>query len=489
MAKRKPKSVVSDADLLWKRENAWPQIKASERRRIEAYCADYLAFLSQAKTEREAYRIALDLAGRNGYRDLDAAAAPLTAGARLYRGRGGKVLMLAVLGRRPLSEGVQIVGAHTDAPRLDAKPYPLYEDSELALLDTHYYGGIKKYQWVTMPLAIHGTVVKENGDAVSICIGEAPDDPVFVITDLLPHLGKEQAQKKMSEAITGENLNVLAASIPAPATGKGDAGKDRVKMNLLRLLQKRYGIREQDFASAELEIVPAGPARELGFDRSMLLGYAQDDRVCAYAGLRALIDMGDTPEHTCILLLCDKEEIGSKGATGMDSTFFENGVAELIAATEGETGAGLTLRRCLERSRMLSADVNVLHDPNYADVSSPNNMAVMNAGVVIGKYTGARGKSGSSEASAEFMAELRRSFNRNHVVWQTGELGKVDLGGGGTIAMFLARYGMDVVDCGVGLLSMHAPWEVSGKLDTYMAYKAYRTFFTATNAARGTGSP
>jgi len=478
MAKKKSDPAHTDAELLWKRESAWPKIGTTERRRIDTYCAEYLSFLSEAKTEREAYDIALNLAGAAGYLDLDKpAAAALQPGARLFRGRGGKVMMLAVLGRRPLTEGLRIVGAHTDAPRLDAKPCPIYEDSALALVDTHYYGGIKKYQWVTLPLAIHGTVIKEDGEAVSICIGEAADDPVFVITDLLPHLGKEQAKKSLSEGIEGENLNVLAASVPAAAGADGRDVKEPVKLNLLRLLRERYGICEQDLASAELEIVPAGPARELGFDRSMLLGYAQDDRVCAYAGLRALLDVDETPEHTCVLLLCDKEEIGSKGATGMDSTFFENSVAELIAATEGEAGADLTLRRCLEHSRMLSADVSVLHDPNFPDVSSPNNMAMMNAGVVIGKYGGARGKSGASEASAEFMAELRRSFNSHAVIWQTGELGKVDLGGGGTIAMFLARYGMDVVDCGVGLLSMHSPWEVAGKLDTYMAYKAYHTFF------------
>ena len=482
MAKSR-KTGKTDEGLLWKRENAWNRVKAAERRRVERYCTDYLAFLSAAKTEREAYRIAVELAGQAGFRDLAALireGAHLQPGDRVYRGWNEKTLLLACLGRRPPAEGLHIVGAHTDAPRLDAKPNPIYQDADLALLDTHYYGGVKKYQWVALPLALHGVVVKQDGSKVDITIGENADDPVFVITDLLPHLGKEQAKKTLAEAITGEGLNVLIGNVPAPESGadKGDKGtKDKVKLNLLRMLHRQYGIKEEDLASAELEIVPAGRARELGFDRSMMLGYAHDDRVCAYAALRALLDLRGTPEYTGAVLLCDKEEIGSVGATGMDSTFFENSMAEIIALSpDSEQSSELMLRRCLERSRMLSADVNVLHDPNYPDVSSPNNMGAMNAGVIVGKYTGARGKAGSSEASAEFMAELRRVFNEAGVVWQTGELGKVDQGGGGTIAMFLARYGMDVVDCGVGLLSMHAPWEVAGKLDTYMAWKGYHAF-------------
>ena len=474
---KKTKRAKEKETLLWKRENAWNKLTAAERGRMEAYCRDYLGFVSTAKTEREAYVTAHDMAAKAGYqafRDVAGTAPAVKPGDRVFRGYNGKTMLLAHIGKRPLADGLHIVGAHTDAPRLDAKPNPIYQDSELVLLDTHYYGGIKKYHWVAMPLAIHGVVIKENGEKVEIRIGEDPSDPVFTITDLLPHLGKEQAKKTLSEGIAGEGLNVLLGSIPVSEEEEKDA-KDRAKLNLLRALQQQYGISEEDLISAELEIVPAGPARELGFDRSMLLGYAHDDRVCAYAALRALLDLKTTPEYTSVVLICDKEEIGSVGATGMDSTFFENTIAELIALQEGEN-AELKLRRCLERSRMLSADVNVLHDPNYPDVSSPNNMAMLNAGLVVGKYTGARGKSGSSEASAEFVAQLRRIFNRAKVIWQTGELGKVDLGGGGTIAMFLARYGMDVVDCGVGLLSMHAPWEVAGKLDTFMAYKGYKAF-------------
>ncbi|MBN2449252.1 MAG: aminopeptidase [Lentisphaeria bacterium] len=464
----------------WVRENAWPRIPKRERAAMEAYCHGYMAFLSTAKTEREAFDAALAEARRTGFVDLADRArttAPLRPGDRVLRGCQGKTLFAAVIGKRSLEEGLCIVGGHTDVPRLDAKPCPLYQDSELALFDTHYYGGIKKYQWVALPLAVHGIVVRRDGSTAPVVLGEDPRDPVFVITDLLPHLGKDQAAKTLAEGITGENLNVLVGSWPVDKRAGNRDAKEKVKANILTLLHQRYGMAEEDFASADLEFVPAGPAREVGFDRSMILGYGHDDRVCAYAALRALLDLDEPPEHTAVVLLCDKEEIGSVGATGMDSTFFENSVAEMVAL-EGQSGstADLALRRCLERSCMLSADVNVLHDPNYPEVSSPNNTARMNAGVVLAKYTGSRGKSHSSEARAEFMAEVRQVFDEAGVIWQVGELGKVDAGGGGTIAMFLARYGMDVVDCGVGLLSMHAPWEVAGKLDTYMAYKAYRAF-------------
>jgi aspartyl aminopeptidase len=467
--------------LGWKRENHWPKLKPAECRKLESYCGDYLKFLSQAKTEREAHDLTVAQAQAAGYRDLDQIVAKgetLHEGDCVFRSNRGKTIMLARLGRKPLVEGLRILGAHTDAPRLDAKPNPIYEDSDMVLMDTHYYGGIKKYQWVTLPLAIHGVVIKENGDKVVINIGEDPGDPVFVITDLLPHLGQEQAKKTMSEGVTGEGLNVLLGSVPVADTAENKEVKEKVKEHLLRLLFDKYGICEEDFASAELEVVPAGQAREVGFDRSMLLGYGHDDRICAYASLRALLDLKKTPEYTSVVLLCDKEEIGSVGATGMDSTFFENTVASLISC-QAANYSDLLLRRSLERSSMLSADVSALHDPNYPEVSSPNNMARLNAGVVVSKYTGSRGKSGSSDASAEFMAKLRRIFNADGVAWQSAELGKVDVGGGGTIALFLARYGMDVVDCGVGLLSMHAPWEVAGKLDTYMAYKSYAAFLKA----------
>lgn len=478
-AKTKKKTDVPET-VLWKRENAWPKITATEKRLLEAYCGDYITFSSSAKTEREAYDRGVELACKAGFRELQerlAGAGSLQPGDCVYRGCRGKTLMLVRIGKRPMEDGLRIVGGHTDAPRLDAKPNPIYQDSDLVLLDTHYYGGIKKYQWVTLPLALHGVIVKQDGTSVSIAIGEKPGDPVFTITDLLPHLGAEQAKKTLADGISGEGLNVLLASRPADKQHDDPDIKDKVKLNVLQLLYSQYGIQEEDFASAELELVPAGPARELGLDRSMILGYAHDDRICAYAALRALLDQSQTPEYTAVVLLCDKEEIGSVGATGMDSKFFENTVAELLAGS-AQPASELMLRRCLENSKMLSADVSVLHDPNYPDVSSPNNMAAMNAGVVVNKYTGSRGKSGSSDASAEFMAQVRRVFAADNVIWQMGELGKVDVGGGGTIALFLARYGMDVVDCGVGLLSMHAPWEVAGKLDTYMAYKAYKAFLS-----------
>lgn len=461
--------------LGWKRENAWNKISGADKKRLDAYCREYLEFSNAAKTEREAFQEAVTAAEEAGFRNLDDISetpGSLKPGAKVYRSCRGKTIMLVQIGEKPMTDGLHIVGGHIDAPRLDGKPNPLYEDSELVLIDTHYYGGIKKYQWVTMPLAIHGVVIKQNGEKVDIVIGEKDTDPVFCVTDLLPHLGKDQAKKKLNEGIHGENLNVLFGSVPIPGDQET---REAVKLNLLNMLHESYGITEEDFASAEIEIVPAGRARDLGFDRSMMLAYGHDDRICAYASLRAILDIEETPAYTSVVLLCDKEEIGSVGATGMESTFFENTAADLISRTE-KGYSDLKLRRCLEQSRMLSADVCAAHDPNYPEVSSPNNMAKLNSGIAISKYGGARGKSHSSDASAEFMADIRRLFNDSKVVWQTTELGKVDQGGGGTIAMFLARYGMDVVDCGVPLLSMHAPWEVAAKLDAYMTYKGYHAF-------------
>ncbi len=474
MAKSKTEPKAHEK-LLWKRENGWRQLKKAEKAKLEGYCADYLNFLSLAKTERLAHDLCLELAVAAGYRDLDklpAAAGPLRPGDKFFRSCRGKTLMLVQVGRQPLEEGVYIVGGHIDSPRLDNKPNPLYEEAELGWLDTHYYGGIKKYHWVAMPLAMHGVVVCQDGRLVKIAIGEKDDDPVFAISDLLPHLGQEQAKKTLAEGIHGESLNILLGSIPVD----DKEVKEGVKARLLEILHRDYGIKEEDWASAEIEMVPAGRARELGLDRSLMLGYGHDDRVCAYAGLRGLLDLGKTPKHTAIVLLCDKEEIGSVGATGMQSTFFENSMAELAFRTH-ECYSDLIVRRCLERSKMISADVNAAHDPNYAEVSAPNgNMAKLNQGTTLTKYTGSRGKSGASDASAEFVAEIRRIFNDNEVLWQPGELGKVDVGGGGTIAMFLAKYGMDVIDCGVPLLNMHAPWEIAAKLDAYMTYKGYRAF-------------
>ncbi len=461
--------------LEWKRENGWGKLDAAEKKALEAYCADYIAYLSASKTEWEAHDEAVAMLKKAGYKDLASLptkAGALKAGSKVYLSCRGKTLMAAVVGKKPVSAGLHIVGGHTDAPRLDAKPNPLYEDAGLAMLDTHYYGGIKKYQWVALPLAIHGVVVKEDGKKVSFVIGEKAGDPVFVISDLLPHLGKDQAKLAMNEGIKGEGLNVMLGTLPV----EDKDAKEKVKAAVMRKLWADYGINEEDLISADIEIVPAGPARECGLDRSMILGYGHDDRVCAYAGLKALADLKGAPEFTSMVLLCDKEEVGSIGATGMQSVFFENAVAELLARQEGDY-SDITRRRCLAQSRMISADVTAAHDPNYPDVSSPNNTAILNGGVAVAKYTGHGGKSGSSEASAEFMAEIRRVFNSQKVLWQTAELGKVDQGGGGTIALFLARYGMDVVDAGVPLLSMHAPWELATKLDCYMSYKAYREFF------------
>ncbi len=455
-------------------KNGWDLLKDKEKKAVDEYCTGYIDFLSQAKTEREAHDLVVKELQATGAVELSSAD-KFAPGTLVYRSWKGKTLFAALIGETPLTEGCKIVGAHLDSPRLDAKPVPIYEDSELALLDTHYYGGIRKYQWVSLPLALHGVVIKESGEKVAVVIGEDDSDPVFVITDLLPHLAKDQNKKTLAEGITGEGLNVLIGSKPIAKSDDKDAPKDRVKQALLNLFNNKYGITEEDFISAELEIVPAGVARELGFDRSMILGYGQDDRVCSWAGLQAIIKIKGTPKKTSVLLLADKEEIGSTGATGMDSTFFENSLAELLVKT-GNGESNLLVRRALENSSMLSADVNMAMDPNYPEVNSPNNTGRLNYGLIIGKYTGVRGKAGGSEGSAEFMAELRKTFNSKGVIWQSGELGKVDLGGGGTIAKFLARYGMDVLDCGPGVLSMHGPWEVVSKLDAYFSFKGYKVF-------------
>jgi aspartyl aminopeptidase len=457
------------------RENGWKTISAKESAKIESYAKGYIAFLSRAKTEREAHDIILAEIKKSGYRNIDDIkdSAALKSGDKIYRSCHGRTLFCARIGKRPIAEGLNIIGGHIDSPRLDLKQSPLYEDSELALFDTHYYGGIKKYQWVTIPLALHGVVVKRDGSKAFVTIGEADDDPVLTITDLLPHLGKDQVKKTLEDGIAGEGLNILIGS----RLLAGFEGKNKVKENILKILHDRYGIIEEDFQSADLEVVPAGKARECGIDRSMILGYGQDDRIASYAAYRALLDLDKIPQYTAVALMCDKEEIGSSGATGMASTFFENTVALMVHKLAKQPN-DIIRRRALERSWMLSADVSALHDPNYPDVSAPNgNMAAMNNGVVIEKFTGSRGKSGASEASAEFVSDIRRVFSDAGVLWQCSELGKVDVGGGGTIALFLARYGMNVLDCGPGLLSMHAPWEVSSKLDAYMTWKAYKAFY------------
>ena len=466
---------------LMKREQGWDSLDAKQEAALEKYCRDYIDFLSASKTERLAYANIKALAVSHGFVNLDSiieSGKKLKPGDKIYRGCDGKTLLLAVIGKQPVEKGTRFVGGHTDCPRLDAKPCPLYQDSDLVLLDTHYYGGIKKYQWTTIPLALYGVVIRKDGTKVELAIGDKPGDPVFTVTDILPHLDNVQSKKTITEAINGEQLNVLFGSRPVAKKDEDKNCKDKTKLRILRLLNEAYGIEEEDFCSAELEIVPAGAARELGFDRSMILGFGQDDRVCGYAAARALMDMKKIPDLTAGALICDKEEIGSYGRSGMDSTFFENTIAELVNAT-ADRYSDLTVRRALEHSSMISADVTALHDPGYPESSSPNNQAKINCGVALSKYTGARGKSSTNDASAEFMGEIRSIFNKANVLWQPCEIGRVDVGGGGTIALYMARMGMNVVDCGVGLLCMHAPWEVAGKLDVFMAYCGYKAFMEA----------
>ncbi len=454
------------------RKNAWAGYKETDLVRLEAIAKAYCEYLNNGKTERECVRTCVSAAQAHGFADLKALIrqeTKLVAGDRVYLNWMDKCFLLFVVGRRPLDEGMNIVGAHIDSPRLDVKQNPLYEESELAFLDTHYYGGIKKYQWLAMPLAIHGVVVRKDGAKLEVNIGEAASDPVFCISDLLPHLGKDQMSKTAAEVVDGDALNVILASRPL----EGEE-KEPVKAAVLKLLQEKYGMEEEDFLSAELEIVPAGEAREMGLDRSMILAYGHDDRVCAYPSMAAVLDYEGTPEYTLCCVLTDKEEIGSVGATGMGANYFENAVAELYALTKPYSELGL--RRTLANSRMLSSDVSAAYDPNFAGVFEKNNAAYLGHGVCFNKYTGSRGKSGSNDANPEFMAALRRMMDAAGVCYQTAELGKVDAGGGGTIAYLCAKYGMHVIDSGVPVLSMHAPWEVISKADLYEAYLCYCTF-------------
>ena len=462
----------------WKREPGWDKLEKGEEARLEKYCAEYLRFISESKSDRVVHDHLLEEARKLGFLDLDQAARAkknLKPGTGVYRSMDGKTLLLARIGAAPLEEGLNLVGGHADCPRLDLKPCPLYQDEELVLLDTHYYGGIKHYQWLALPLALYGVVIRRDGTKVDVAIGDAPGDPVFCITDILPHLDVDQSKQTMREGVRGEKLNVVFGSRPVSKEQDDKDVPQKAKLNILRMLRETYGIEEEDFASAELEVVPAGQARELGLDRSMLLGYGQDDRVCSYAAARAVLDFQGIPRRTMGALVVDKEEIGSYGRTGMDSTFLPNSVAELVAATE-KTYSDLTVRRALEHTRMLSADVGTLADPDYKGANSNGNMGRLNCGLQVNKYDGHGGKGGASDASAEFMAHVRKVFNDNKVLWQICELGKPDVGGGGTIALYMARLGIEVVDCGVGLLCMHAPWEIAGKLDVYMAYKGYSAF-------------
>lgn len=465
------------------RNNAWLTYKEQDMEALEKVNSLYKDCLDQGKTERECVEVARRMALEKGFKDLKdmlGRGESLKPGDKVYAVCMDKSIVLFHIGKRPVQEGMNILGAHIDSPRIDVKQNPLYENEELAYLDTHYYGGIKKYQWVTLPLALHGVVAKKDGSIVNVCIGEEEDDPVFAVTDLLVHLAGKQMEKKANIVIEGEKLDLLIGSRPGENGGlsggekeESACAKDSVKSQIMKLLAERYDIEEADFASAELEIVPAGRARDCGFDRSMVMAYGQDDRVCAFTSLFAMLDV-ESLEKTACCILVDKEEVGSVGATGMHSRFFENTVAELIALTEGESE--LKVRRALQNSKMLSSDVSAAYDPMFAEVFEKRSSAFFAGGLVFNKFTGSRGKSGSNDANAEYLSQIRQVMDKRNVTYQFAELGKVDAGGGGTIAYIMANYGMEVVDSGVAVLCMHAPWEITSKADVYEAYKGYRAF-------------
>ncbi len=452
-------------ELCYKPKHASAVVDESVIAEADAFAEGYKNFLNNAKTEREATQVVLEEAKKNGFVEFDCYK-KYNAGDKVYYVNRGKAIILAVIGKKPLTEGVKIAAAHIDSPRLDLKPNPLYESDELALFKTHYYGGIKKYQWVAIPLALHGVIIKADGTKVDVKIGEEEGEPKFVISDILPHLGAEQAKRTLSEGIAGEELNVIVGSRPF----KNDEGSELVKLNVLKLLNEKYGIKEADFLSAELEVVPAFKADDIGFDRGLIGSYGHDDRVCAYPAAMASFAV-ENPEYTAISVLTDKEETGSDGNTGLQSRYMENFIAYLAKAN------GLDVFEVLSKSECLSADVNSAYDPTFNSVFEKNNTSFLNKGVVITKYTGARGKSSTSDASAEYMGKIRRMLDEDNIVWQIGELGKVDAGGGGTVAKYIAKLDVDVVDLGVPVLSMHAPYEVISKLDLYMAFKAFSKFF------------
>ncbi len=457
-------------ELSYNNENAFAKQTDAQKKEIFAFCEDYRKFITKAKTEREFCECTCRELTKAGFSPLESKTV-LNAGDKVFTVNRGKGVIAAVIGTDDISDGVNIIGAHIDSPRLDLKPNPLYEDGGIAYFKTHYYGGIKKYQWTTMPLAIHGVAALADGTQIKIVIGEGEDDPVFCVSDLLPHLAAAQMGKKMNEAISGESLNIILGNI-----GCDDEDiKDGVKYNILKLLNEKYDICEEDLLSSEIEVVPAYPARDIGFDRSMIGGYGQDDRVCAYTALRAITDI-NKPQKTAVCLLVDKEEVGSMGSTGMQSRHFENVMAKLCAMTHKDYN-DIILRDALSHSTCLSADVSAAFDPNYPDVSEKRNCPIFGGGISLTKYTGSRGKGGASDASAELVAKIRAIFNENDVKWQIGELGKVDVGGGGTIAQFVANLDVDVIDAGVALLSMHSPYELASKLDIFMTYKGYREFY------------
>lgn len=460
------------------KKNAWEKYPEGKKRdEVFSFAEDYRKFISDCKTERECTSAVYKDAVAHGYKDLDELIKNKTAvkaGDRIVADNMGKGVALFNIGKKSIEDGMNILGAHIDSPRMDLKQVPLYEDTEMALLDTHYYGGIKKYQWVTLPLALHGVICKKDGTTVKVNIGDKHGDPVVGVSDLLIHLSGDQMSKKASEVIEGENLDVLIGSIPGPEKDENDKDiKDRVKTNILNILSKEYKVDEDDFLSAEIEVVPAGEARDYGLDRSMIMGYGHDDRVCAYPSYRAMLEVAD-PEYTSVCLLVDKEEIGSVGASGMQSRFFENCVAEVMNLAGEYTE--LAVRRAMKNSKVLSSDVSAAFDPNYPSVMEKKNSAYFGKGLVFNKYTGARGKSGSNDANAEYVAKLRKIMDDNEVSFQTSELGRVDVGGGGTIAYILANYDMNVIDSGVPVLNMHAPWEIISKVDLYEALKGYIAF-------------
>lgn len=450
--------------LLFKRKNAVYNMSEKELTECDSFCEDYKDFMDKAKIEREAVVYSIELLKKNGYVEYKKGM-KLSAGDKIYRNNRGKAVLMAIIGTAPIDEGVRLCAAHIDSPRLDLKQNPLYEDNELALFKTHYYGGIKKYQWTTIPFALHGVVCKADGTSVCVSIGEDENDPVFCVTDLLPHLANAQMSQTLAKGITGEQLNILIGSRPF----KDDEESGAVKLNIMNILYEKYGITEADFISSELEAVPAFKARDIGFDRSMIGAYGHDDKVCAYTALRATVDCKN-PTHTVVTVLTDKEETGSDGNTGLCSSYLEYFIAD-IAEALGSDG-----RAVLSASECLSADVNAAFDPTFPEVNERNNCAYINRGVVVTKYTGARGKSGTSDASAEFTGRIRRLMDEKNVIWQTGELGKVDEGGGGTVAAYIANLNVDTIDLGVPVLSMHAPYEIVSKIDTYMAYKAFMAF-------------
>lgn len=454
-----------------KKESAWKKYTEEDLNKLNKLCEDYKNFLNTAKTEREATKEIIKKAEEKGYKNLDNYIKnniKIQHGDKIYVNNKGKAVALFYIGTKPITEGINILGAHIDSPRIDLKANAIYENEGFAYFDTHYYGGIKKYQWVTIPLAMHGVVVKRDGAKMEVCIGEDVNDPVVGITDLLPHLAQEQMKKEASELIEGEKLDLIIGSKPTE-----NSEHEKIKSNILNLLKEKYNIEEEDFLSAEIEIVPAGPARDFGLDKSMIISYGQDDRVCAYTSLKAYLEI-ENPEKTMSCILVDKEEIGSVGATGMQSHFFDNAIAEIC--TLMGSNSPLAVRRVLSHSKMLSSDVNAAYDPLYKSVMDKRNASLFGHGVVFCKFTGSHGKSGSNDANAEYIAELRKIMDNANVSFQISELGKVDAGGGGTIAYILANYNVEVIDCGVGVLSMHAPWEVTSKADIYEVYRGYLAF-------------